>query len=73
MGFILNPNWRNENLTCHFCGKTRSVKYKTKILIVDSISNDEEKEIEVCVCNKCALPLIGLEESGYEKENEAIG
>lgn len=61
MGFVLNPNWRKNNAKCHFCGETRSVKYKTNILLVDSVPNDEEKEREVCVCNKCTLPLIGSE------------
>ena len=55
MGFVFNPNWHTDNAKCHFCGETRSVKYKTKILLIDSISSDEKKEKEVSVCNKCAL------------------
>ena len=55
MGLTIIPNWNKENLKCHFCGETRSVKYKTKILIIDTIPNNEETEKEVCICNKCAL------------------
>ena len=55
MSLIINPNWRMENLRCHFCGETRSVKYKVKILVIDTIYSDEKTEKEVCVCNKCAL------------------
>jgi hypothetical protein len=62
MGLTLNPNWHKENLKCHFCGETRSVKYKTKIIIIDTIPNDEETEKEVCVCNKCALLMSSIKE-----------
>ena len=55
MSIIINPNWQNEKLECHFCGETRSVKYKTKIIVIDSIPNNEKQSKEVCICNKCAL------------------
>jgi hypothetical protein len=55
----LIPDWRNKNLKCHFCEETRSVKYKTKVLIIDSFRVNEEVEKEVCICNKCALRMIG--------------
>lgn len=55
MGLTINPNWSKENLKCHFCGETRSVKYKVKILVIDTIYSDEKTEKEVCICNKCAL------------------
>lgn len=58
MKFTVNQNWRNENLICHFCGETRSVKYKIKTIVVDTINN-KEVEKEVCICNKCALRMIG--------------
>ena len=60
MGLIVNPNWYKENLKCHFCGEARSVKYKTKVLIIDTIPNNDEAEIEVCVCNKCALLMTSM-------------
>lgn len=46
----LIPNWQYRNLTCHFCGETRSVKYELEI-------HDFESNIPkvVCACNKCAL------------------
>lgn len=59
MGFTINPNWQNEDLKCHFCGKTKSVKYKTKVIIIDTILTDNPSEKEVCVCNICALRMIG--------------
>lgn len=51
--FWINHNWHNENLKCHFCRSTQSVKYKTKVLIIDTIPNNENSEKEVCICNKC--------------------
>lgn len=56
MSFNIISDWQNKNLRCHFCGETRSVKYKTKILIIDTIPNEQNIE-EVNVCNKCALSL----------------
>lgn len=53
--FWINPNWHNEHLKCHFCGNTQSVKYKTKVVIIDTIPNSESAEKEVCICSKCAL------------------
>lgn len=43
----LIPNWWEKNLTCHFCGSDRSVKYARR-------SNGAV----VPVCNKCALIYI---------------
>ena len=57
MNIAINPNWHKESLKCHFCGETKSVKYKIKIIIIDTIPN-RETEKEVCVCNKCALRMI---------------
>ena len=48
--FEIIPNWSKKNLRCHFCGETRSVKYKTTI-VNPVVSN---KPTEVCVCNACA-------------------
>lgn len=67
MGFTINPNWQNEDLKCHFCGKTKSVKYKTKIIIVDTIPNNEDPEKEVCICNRCALHMIGIEKNKFKR------
>lgn len=49
----LIPNWQDQNLTCHFCGTDKSVKYKTKLLILDTLPTETERE--VCTCNRCAL------------------
>ena len=56
----LITDWKNKNLRCHFCNKTRSVKYAMKVFdpVVDS------KPTEVCVCNKCALRYNGKELKG---------
>jgi transcription elongation factor Elf1 len=47
----LVPDWKNKNLRCHICGKTRSVKYTIEIFdpVVDN------KPTIVYACNKCAL------------------
>ena len=47
----LIPNWQDKLLQCHFCGETRSVKYVVELngAICDN------KPLEVCACNKCAL------------------
>lgn len=46
----LIPNWQDQNLSCYFCGKTRSVKYELEI---HSFESDVPKK--VCVCNTCVL------------------
>jgi hypothetical protein len=51
----LITNWAEQNNTCWVCGTTKSVKYKTKIQIIDTLPIGDEIEKEVCVCNKCAL------------------
>ncbi len=56
-GIKLIPDWRDKNLTCHFCGETRSVKYTMKVLVIDPLLGTDR--IEVCCCNKCALLCIG--------------
>ena len=43
----LIPNWREKNLTCHFCGSDKSVKYAWR-------SNGAV----ISCCNKCALTYI---------------
>lgn len=48
----LIANWQNEKNRCHFCGKTRSVKY-----IVETEENEEVKSVKCC--NLCALLRIG--------------
>ena len=46
----LIPDWNTRQLTCFFCGETRSVKYELEL-------HDFESPIPktVCACNKCAL------------------
>ena len=51
----LIPNWQEQDLTCGFCGSKKSVKYKTTMTIVDSITWEKILEKEVYACNKCAL------------------
>ncbi len=51
----LIPNWQAQDLTCEFCGTKKSVKYKTTMAVVDSITFETILEKEVCACNKCAL------------------
>ena len=51
MNLSINPNWRDQNLECYFCKKTKSVKYKTVIF-------EENEEKEVCICNKCAILVV---------------
>lgn len=65
--FWINHNWYNENLRCHFCGNTRSVKYKTKVIITDTVLNSENVEKEICICNKCALLLDSLNDTKKER------
>ena len=49
----LIPNWQNQNLTCHFCGTKKSVKYKMNVIVADPISAETKRE--VCTCNRCVL------------------
>ena len=49
----LIPNWQDQNLTCHFCGTKKSVKYKMNVIVTDPISAETERE--VCTCNRCVL------------------
>lgn len=51
MNLSIIPNWRYQNLKCHFCKNTESVKYKTIVF-------EENEEKEVCCCNKCAFDKI---------------
>ncbi len=55
----LIPNWAEQNNTCWVCGTNKSVKYKTKLIIIDTLPLADETEREVCVCNKCVtLPIF---------------
>ena len=49
----LIPNWQDQNLTCHFCGTKKSVKYKMNVIVTDPISAETKRE--VCTCNRCVL------------------
>jgi transcription elongation factor Elf1 len=49
----LIPNWQDQDLTCHFCGTKKSVKYKMNVIIIDTLPTETERE--VCTCNRCAL------------------
>lgn len=59
MDFI--PDWRTKKLKCHFCGETRSVKYKTKICDVKNSKVNNKVEREVYACNKCILTIMGIQ------------
>jgi hypothetical protein len=47
----LIPNWQDKLLQCHFCGTNKSVKYAVELhgAVCDN------KPLEVCACNRCAL------------------
>ena len=61
MHFTSNPKWQNENLKCHFCGESKNVKYKTNVIVIDTIPvNNEGMKTEVCICSKCASNIIGF-------------
>jgi hypothetical protein len=49
-GMRLIPSWNTKQLTCYFCGETRSVKYEFEL---HDFESDSLKT--VCACNKCAL------------------
>ena len=52
--FEYNPDWhKNENVCCHFCGKTKSVKYKVHLP-----NYFGERALTVNACNKCVLQFI---------------
>ena len=51
----LIANWQNETSRCHFCGKTKSVKY-----ITDIEENGEIKSVKCC--NLCALLRVGKDD-----------
>ena len=58
----LIPNWAEKNNTCWICGTNKSVKYKTKLMIIDPLPLVDEIEEEVCLCNRCALLSIFAKE-----------
>ena len=51
----LIANCQNETSRCHFCGKTKSVKY-----ITDIEENGEIKSVKCC--NLCALLRVGKDD-----------
>ena len=58
----LIPNWRAKQLTCHFCGTTRSVKYE------QTIRCPRLGSVEVVpVCNICALKGLYKQKEELEK------
>ena len=49
-------NWAEQKNKCWCCGTDKSVKYKTKVMIIDSLPIlSDQLESEICLCNKCAL------------------
>lgn len=63
----LIPNWQDQKNTCWICGTDKSVKYKTKLVIIDTLPLADETEREVCVCNKCVtLPIFTGEDPKCE-------
>ena len=49
----LIPNWQDQNLTCHFCGSTRSVKYYVRTAMGNGWTPSRIDKVPCC--NKCAL------------------
>lgn len=49
------PNWPKKNLTCTFCGKSRSVKYEVTVKDVDG------KDCRVPCCNICIVHRMAIE------------
>jgi hypothetical protein len=49
----LIPNWQNQDLTCHFCGTKRSVKYTVRVAIGNGWVPSRIDSVPCC--NKCAL------------------
>lgn len=56
----LIPSWQDQNLTCHFCGTKKSVKYK--MIVIGTIPTETKRE--VCACNRCALVFQEAESDG---------
>lgn len=52
MKFKPIPDWNKKNLQCHFCKKTKSVKYS---MMIHDPWSDRDDVKEVCVCNRCVL------------------
>ncbi len=52
-------NWQQKNLTCHFCGEKRSVKYYTKVATGTGFTPSRLEKVPCC--NKCALTLKVIE------------
>ena len=49
----LIPNWQKQNLTCHFCGSKKSVKYTVRVA-AGNASIPGRLDPVPC-CNLCAL------------------
>ena len=60
----LIPKWQDKLLRCHFCGTNKSVKYAVELhgAICDN------KPLEVCACNRCALLYDHPTEKGGVQE-----
>ena len=52
----LIPDWNTKQLTCYFCGESRSVKYELELH-----DSESENSKTVCACNKCALIHLNSE------------
>ena len=56
----LIPNWPKKNLTCTFCGKSRSVKYEVTVKDLDG------KDCRVPCCNICIVHRMAIERKNNE-------
>ena len=66
MNLAINPNWRDQNLKCHFCKETRSVKYKSVIIEGNEevlINYNETHQANIKSFDD--LPIIGLRATCY--------
>lgn len=49
----LIPNWQEQDLTCHFCGTKKSVKYQVRAAIGNGFVPSRIDKVPCC--NMCAL------------------
>lgn len=49
----LIPNWQEQDLTCHFCGTKKSVKYWVRAAVGNGWVPSRIDNVPCC--NKCAI------------------
>lgn len=65
MNIRVNPDWQNQNIRCHICFNTKSVKYLAEVF--DPL--EDSKPTTVPVCNRCALFYACYEGNTTNKSN----